>query len=731
LAIVLVASLSARAEERRLAVLELHGKSVDAQALALLSESARAGALQAARGKSVSVVTRENLVLLLKSAGVAPEDCESECEVETGRKIGADLIVTGDAVRIEDRFVVSLKLHETLRGALLGTRQVSAKTQLALLDETTAATSALVAANLTEAHGKRLTLTFGMQPQWSREQMQKLFGPLMEYLSRQTGHEFRLRVTEDYGALLDEMNSGMIDVAKFSPYGYVLAKKTSGVRIFATELTWGRPWYRGFIIARKDRKYRNIEDLQGKSFCYTDPNSTSGFIYPRALLIERGFDPNAFFREVRYAGSHDLCIRGVSGGNVDAGATWDVALDDMSESKLFGVDGDELMVLHKTERIPNDAYAARPGLDEAVVQQIQQALMALSRDKKRLGDVIDWKTRIDGFVAGEDAAYEVVREKVALKDLKPKLAVLPFDRKGSALSEEPGQVIADVLGTRLFDSQRFLIIERARVDQALSQQRIDSDAASASAAARVGQSLGANLLLAGSVMKLDGKLHITWRLIETDTARVLHAQHARGASLDEAIEEAAGQIVANYDLKGFLLKVRDSQNVTVDLGTLQGLRPGDPLIIYKQGETLVHPVTGKVLGTEEVVLGHVVTTRTTAEISFGKVVDAQELPQQGFRVRTLRKDEAALQVGDSKGFISQYLSEERLRYEPWPKKYAWRFAALLTIPAAWALFKGDARDKLLFGGVAAGLWGVAGGVQLYYSQKEQKTPAYIAVGGSF
>src|SRR5207253_737354 len=84
--------------------------------------------------------------------------------------------------------------------------------------------------------------------------------------------------------------------------------------------------------------------------------------------------------------------------------------------------------------------------------------------------------------------------------------------------------------------------------------------------------------------------------------------------------------VANYDLKGFLLKVRDSQNVTVDIGTLQGLKPGDPLIIYKQGETLVHPVTGKVLGTEEVVLGHVVTTRTTPEISFGKVVDAQELP---------------------------------------------------------------------------------------------------------
>src|SRR5205807_9130193 len=117
------------------------------------------------------------------------------------------------------------------------------------------------------------------------------------------------------------------------------------------------------------------------------PNSTSGFIYPRALLIERGFDPNAYFRDVRYAGSHDICIRGGSGGDVDAGATWDVALDDMSESKLFGVDGDELMVLHKTERIPIDAYAARPLLDEAGVQQIPQALLSLARVQQRLAEV--------------------------------------------------------------------------------------------------------------------------------------------------------------------------------------------------------------------------------------------------------------------------------------------------------------------------------------------------------
>ncbi len=86
-------------------------------------------------------------------------------------------------------------------------------------------------------------LTFGVQPQWTREVMRRMFAPLMDYLTEATGYEFRLRVTEDYGSLLDEMKSGIIDLGKFNPYGYVLARKSQGVKIFATELTYGRPYY--------------------------------------------------------------------------------------------------------------------------------------------------------------------------------------------------------------------------------------------------------------------------------------------------------------------------------------------------------------------------------------------------------------------------------------------------------------------------------------------------------
>ena len=69
--------------------------------------------------------------------------------------------------------------------------------------------------------------------------MKRMFAPLMTYLSEATGYQFRLRVTQDYGALLDEMSSGIIDVGKFNPYGYVLARKNQGVEILVRHTAHG------------------------------------------------------------------------------------------------------------------------------------------------------------------------------------------------------------------------------------------------------------------------------------------------------------------------------------------------------------------------------------------------------------------------------------------------------------------------------------------------------------
>lgn len=111
-------------------VLELQNKlpaadrgSVDA---AYFANQVRSAVLRAIPG--VRMITRENLLVLLESTGKNVADCEGECEVETGRRLGADSVVSGEILRVGANFKLDLRLHETHEGRLLGGRAAQGRT---------------------------------------------------------------------------------------------------------------------------------------------------------------------------------------------------------------------------------------------------------------------------------------------------------------------------------------------------------------------------------------------------------------------------------------------------------------------------------------------------------------------------------------------------------------------------------------------------------------------------
>ncbi|MFO0645144.1 MAG: PhnD/SsuA/transferrin family substrate-binding protein [Polyangiales bacterium] len=48
--------------------------------------------------------------------------------------------------------------------------------------------------------------------------------------------------------------------------------------------------------------------MRGASIAWVDPTSTSGYVIPRYLVIERGFDPSRFFSRQVFAGQHDAAV---------------------------------------------------------------------------------------------------------------------------------------------------------------------------------------------------------------------------------------------------------------------------------------------------------------------------------------------------------------------------------------------------------------------------------------
>ena len=232
-------------------------------------------------------------------------------------------------------------------------------------------------------------------------------------LEKVTGLHFKTSVATSYAAVIEAMGAGKVDVGWLATFSYVLAREKYGVDIILIVIRFGSPFYRGQILVGADSGINKLADLKGKTFAFVDPASTSGHLYPKSLLLSKGFDPKAFFSRSVFVGSHNAVVLSVLNGEVDGGATYDDTR--AAVAKSFPEIFKKLKVIAYTENIPNDVVAVRKGLDPALIQNVKEGLKYIAKTpdgSKVLKEVYG----ISGL-ADLDAFFDPVRKAGKLLDL--------------------------------------------------------------------------------------------------------------------------------------------------------------------------------------------------------------------------------------------------------------------------------------------------------------------------
>jgi hypothetical protein len=152
-----LAGAEARAERPLAAVLDFEGESagLNHDEIVSLTEDARKVALEVLQD-GYDIITRENLVDLLKSHGRTLEQCEGECETETGRLIGAELVVTGRVARVFKKYKLTVKIHQTDPPKLMGIQDATTTAMEELPDLLVNATRKLLTEAVPSPGGARV-----------------------------------------------------------------------------------------------------------------------------------------------------------------------------------------------------------------------------------------------------------------------------------------------------------------------------------------------------------------------------------------------------------------------------------------------------------------------------------------------------------------------------------------------------------------------------------------------
>lgn len=262
------------------------------------------------------------------------------------------------------------------------------------------------------------TIRLGLAPDEDSAAVLAKYEPFVEYLSQATGLTVEPFVGADYTAVIEALNSGHLDVAWFGPSEYILATEAvgGGVEAFASATqAEGTIPYRTSFIVRADSGIDSLEDMEGKSLAFTDPASTSGHIFGRYSLVQEGYDPEEYFSQVIYSGSHDACLLAVVNGQVDVAAVSSRKIPGFIDSGL--ISEDDIKVVYESVEIPPDPITYRADLSEDLKEKLQSAFLSDSPD---LAASLDG-TGFAGFAPVEDADYDLVREAYEVAGLEPEV----------------------------------------------------------------------------------------------------------------------------------------------------------------------------------------------------------------------------------------------------------------------------------------------------------------------
>jgi phosphonate transport system substrate-binding protein len=228
---------------------------------------------------------------------------------------------------------------------------------------------------------------------------------LLDYIGKKMGREIRFIQRKTYGEINELLARGQIDLAFICSGPYVVGKEKYGFQLVATPEVQNSHFYHSYLIVNKTSAFRTLEDLRGRVFAFTDPDSNTGKLVPTYWLWQMGEKAETFFEKTIFTYSHDNSILAVAKALVD-GAAIDGLIWEYYHRKnpIFT---SKTRIIRKSEPYGIPPIVASRFLAPELKDRIRQVLFSMHRDPG--GQKILNELMIDRFTPTRDDWYDSIR----------------------------------------------------------------------------------------------------------------------------------------------------------------------------------------------------------------------------------------------------------------------------------------------------------------------------------
>jgi phosphonate transport system substrate-binding protein len=224
------------------------------------------------------------------------------------------------------------------------------------------------------SRNKRLRVISYLAPNWF-----EFYQAIATYLGRVLKVEFQLQQgecdpLEDPLLFQDQIDLAFICGLPLIRYSKVVLDQlqTLVAPVMASPRYGNCPIYYADVIVNANSNIQKFADLSGKTFCYNDPGSNSGYNLLCHRLIHET-SPENFFSKTLQSGSHQRSIRWVVEDLADCAAIDSVVLE--QELKDFPELSQHLRVVEVLGPSPMPPLVVAQHLGICLIQQMQLALL--------------------------------------------------------------------------------------------------------------------------------------------------------------------------------------------------------------------------------------------------------------------------------------------------------------------------------------------------------------------